>query len=388
LNWANRHEGGPEETMADGPAQTDPNGARQGKHLTKGLARRELVGALAAGAVVAATPAAVAAPSSRLATEEFRLPWSEPGVDIYVRNKRPAGVDRFAGDRILLYVHGATYPASTALDLPLGGMSAMDYLAGLGFDVYLVDLPGYGLSGRPAIMNAPAADNAPFMRTPDSAKVVGQVVDFITKRRGVEKIDLMGWSWGTSTMGLYTSTHNEKVNRLVLYAPQWLSRTPSLTGGGSGPLGAYRSVSRDSAKTRWLTGVPEDKKADLIPDGWFDQWADATFATDQVGAKQSPPVLRAPNGVVADSKEFWQSGKPLYDPGDIRVPVLIIHAEWDADLPSYQAQEYFTKLAHAPYKRFVELGEGTHTVMMEKNRMQFLHEVGAFLTEADPQALN
>jgi pimeloyl-ACP methyl ester carboxylesterase len=225
------------------------------------------------------------------------------------------------------------------------------------------------------------------MRTPDAAKVVGQVVDFITRRRGVEKINLMGWSWGTSTMGLYTSTHNDAVNRLILYAPQWLARTPALIGG-NGPLGAYRSVSRDNAKTRWLTGVPEDKKAELIPPGWFDQWADATFATDQAGAKQTPPVLRAPNGVVADSKEFWQAGKPLYDPGEIRVPVLIIHAEWDADLPSYQAQEYFTKLTHAPYKRFVELGEGTHTVMMEKNRMQFLHEIGAFLTEADPQALN
>ncbi len=36
----------------------------------------------------------------------------------------------------------------------------------------------------------------------------------------------------------------------------------------------------------------------------------------------------------------------------------------------------------------MELGEGTHTVMMEKNRMQFLREIAAFLTESDPQALN
>lgn len=370
--------------MSDRSSRTRPY--RDASQPGQGLPRRHLIGALAAGAAGAALPAA-AAPANRLETEEFRLPWSEPGIDIYVRNKRPAGIDRFPGDRILLYVHGATYPASTAFDLPLGGMSPMDYLADLGFDVYLVDLPGYGLSGRPKVMDAPASDNAPFMRTPDAAKVVGQVVDFILKRRGVEKIDLMGWSWGTSTMGLYTSTHNDTVNRLVLYAPQWLARTPALIGG-SGPLGAYRSVSRDSAKARWLTGVPEDKAAALIPPGWFDQWADATFATDAAGAKQSPPVLRAPNGVVADSKAYWQAGQPLYDPGEIRVPVLVIHAEWDADLPSYQAQEYFTKLTHAPYKRFVELGEGTHTVMMEKNRMQFLHAVGAFLTEADPQALN
>jgi hypothetical protein len=57
-------------------------------------------------------------------------------------------------------------------------------------------------------------------------------------------------------------------------------------------------------------------------------------------------------------------------------------------LPSDQARGYFAKLTDAPYKRFVELGEGTHTVMMEKNRMQFFHEVMNFLTESDPQALN
>ncbi len=353
------------------------------------LPRRGLLQGLAAFSLATASLPAVAAEaaSARIQTEEFRLPSAERGVDIYVRNKRPAGETKFGSDRILLYVHGATYPASTAFDLPLGGLSMMDYLAGKGFDVYLVDLPGYGLSGRPAQMSRPAADSAPFMRTPDAASVVGQVVDEILKRRSVSKINLMGWSWGTSTMGLYTSTHNDKVNRLVLYAPQWISRTPMLIGG-DGPLGAYRTVSRDSARDRWLKGVPEDKKTDLIPAGWFEQWADATFATDQEGAKQSPPVLRAPNGVIADSKDYWQAGKALYDPGEIRVPTLLIHAEWDADLPSYQAQEYFSKLTHAPYKRFIELGEGTHTVIMEKNRMQFFREVAGFLMESDPQALN
>jgi hypothetical protein len=63
-------------------------------------------------------------------------------------------------------------------------------------------------------------------------------------------------------------------------------------------------------------------------------------------------------------------------------------AEWDADLPSDQARGYFAKLTSVPYKRFVELGEGTHTIMMEKNRMQFFREVMNFLNESDPLALN
>lgn len=353
------------------------------------VGRRDIFRGLAAlGLGMAAAPALAREPTApSIEREEFRVPTVEPGIELYLRNKRPAGQSRFASDRILLYVHGATYPASTAFDLPLAGLSMMDYLAGLGFDVYLVDLPGYGFSSRPKQMDQPAADNPPFMRTADAAKAVGVAVDFILKRRGVEKLDLMGWSWGTSTMGLYTTTHNDKVGRLVLYAPQWLAKAPPNLGT-SGPLGAYRTVTRDSARDRWLKGVAEDKRAALIPPGWFEQWADATWATDKVGAALPNPVLRAPNGVVADSQDYWQAGKPLYDPGEIRVPTLVIHAEWDADLPSYQAQEYFTKLTNVPYKRFVELGEGTHTVMMEKNRMQFFREVAAFLQEPDPQALD
>ena len=60
-------------------------------------------------------------------------------------------------------------------------------------------------------------------------------------------------------------------------------------------------MTREQAKARWLNGVPEGKQAALIPAGWFEQWADATWATDPVGAKQNPPVVRAPNGTVQDT---------------------------------------------------------------------------------------
>ena len=154
------------------------------------------------------------------------------------------------------------------------------------------------------------------------------------------------------------------------------SRTPA------DKLGAYRTVSREAAKGRWLTGVPEDKKADLIPPGWFEAWADATFATDPVGSKQTPPALRAPNGTVQDTREFWSAGKALYDPAGIRVPTFLAHAEWDADLPSYMLHAYIAKLTNVPYKRYVEIGEGTHTVLMEKNRMQLFQTVQQFLDES------
>lgn len=125
----------------------------------------------------------------------------------------------------------------------------------------------------------------------------------------------------------------------------------------------------------------------MIPPGVFDQWWEATLATDPIGSKLNPPVVRAANGVTAEFVNYWLARKPFYDPGKITVPTLLIHAEWDADLPSAMAQAYFTRLTAAPYKRFVELGEGAHTVMLEKNRMQFFHEIFEFLSETDPTAL-
>jgi len=329
------------------------------------------------------TPALAAPP--QLETKSFTIPSVDPGIELYMRNKHPVGMTAFSADKTLLFIHGATYPAESAFDLPIDGVSMMDLIAEQGYDVFLVDVRGYGGSTRPPEMEQPAAANRPVTTSAEAAKDLGAAVDHVLKTRNIPKLDLMGWSWGTSTAGSYTSLHDEKINRLVLYAPAWLHEPPVAPGGD--PLGAYRMVGKDSAKARWLRGVSEEKAATLIPPGVFDSWWDATLATDPVGSKLDPPIVRAPNGVVEEFTNYWLAGKPYYDPGKITVPTLLIHAEWDADLPSYQAEAYFKQLTNVPYKRFVELGEGTHTVMLEKNRMQFFREIMSFLSESDPLLL-
>jgi pimeloyl-ACP methyl ester carboxylesterase len=314
---------------------------------------------------------------ANLVSEDLRIPSDTPGIELFLRNKHPKDRGASAG-RVLLYVHGATYPSETAFDLKLDGMSWMDYIAAQGWDVWLVDLRGYGRSTRPPEMDRPAKENEPLVTTDVAVRDVGAAVDYILKRRGIAKLSLLGWSWGTSIMGAYAAANNDKVDRLVLYAPLWLRNTPLLIGG-DGPLGAYRTVNRESAKKRWMTGVPEDKQAGLIPGGWFEAWADATWATDP-DAKASG-LLRAPNGVIRDVRDYWASGKTYYDAADIRVPTLLVKAEWDQDTPAYMAQALFPLLKNAPVKRYVEIGEGTHTVIMEKNRMQLFREVQLFLEE-------
>jgi alpha-beta hydrolase superfamily lysophospholipase len=46
------------------------------------------------------------------------------------------------------------------------------------------------------------------------------------------------------------------------------------------------------------------------------------------------------------------------------------------------AQALFPLLVNAPGKRFVMLAEGTHTIVMEKNRLELFKTVQAFLDEA------
>jgi pimeloyl-ACP methyl ester carboxylesterase len=335
---------------------------------------------LTAAAGVVAKPATAQSP--KIVVEETTVPASDPGIAIFVRNKRPAEMNSFRPERTVLFVHGATYPASAAFDLALDGMSWMDYIAARGYDVYLLDLRGYGRSTRPKVMSESPEANAPIVRGDTAVKDIGTVVDFILKRRNIARLNLLGWSWGTTLMATYTTGHADKVERLMLYAPVWIRQTPSLVQTGPGPLGAYRTVTRELAKQRWYTGVPEDKKATLIPVGWFDAWADATWATDPDGAKANPPVIRAPNGVVADGQDFFGAGKPYYDASKITVPTLLVDAEWDHDAPPYMAQTLFPLLVNSPSKRYVELAEGTHTIMMEKNRLELFETVQAFLDES------
>ena len=130
----------------------------------------------------------------------------------------------------------------------------------------------------------------PRFRYKDARADVAAVADHIRRRRGIDRLCLIGWSWGCATMGSFAAMHPDRVDRLVLFAPGWVRDGTSAADPG-GSLGAWRGVTREAALARWLNGVPEDKRDRLIPPGWFDRWADATFATDPTGAAMHPPVL-------------------------------------------------------------------------------------------------
>ena len=335
-------------------------------------------------AVLASCAAAPSAPeASAIAVEDFQVPSRTAGVDLFVRNKRPAGMQTFASDRIVLFVHGATFPSESTFDLALDGLSWMDFIARAGYDVYLVDVRGYGGSTRPAGDTEPGGRATPIATLAQAVEDVDAAVDFIRSRRKVDRIHLIGWSWGTQIMGRYATSHAEKVERLVLYAPLWQRRSEPAGARGVDVTRPYRHVNVAGVKSRWLAGVARDKQEHILPTAWFDTWVAANLATDPWGSKQTPPVMRAPNGVFADLQTpgDWV---PPYDPTAIRAPTLLIKAEWDADTPSYMAQTLFPLLVNAPQKQYVEIGEGTHSVLLERNRVHLFRTVQSFLGGPGP----
>ena len=167
------------------------------------IQRTAVVTVVALTAAAGFSSAGVAQPTVKIVTEQFMIDSGDPGIKLYVRNKRPEDLLQFTSEKTLLFVHGATQPAEATFDLPLEGMSWMDYIAQRGWDVYLVDVRGYGRSTRPPEMDQPAASNPPIVTTDVAVKDIGSAIDFILQRRGISRINLMGWSWGTVTRRLH-----------------------------------------------------------------------------------------------------------------------------------------------------------------------------------------
>lgn len=79
----------------------------------------------------------------------------EQFTEIYVREVVEAGTvlrGAAAADRVALFIHSAGTPAEVSFDVPYQDYSWMAYLAHAGFDVFAMDMTGYGRSTRPAAM--------------------------------------------------------------------------------------------------------------------------------------------------------------------------------------------------------------------------------------------
>lgn len=110
----------------------------------------------------------------------------------------------------LLFAHGVGF-ASHEFDVNVKDYSLARYFAKKGFNVYLLDIAGFGRSQEVKDGFMPDSDYA--------AEDIAAAARVILERSGRKSLDVLGWSWGTVTSGRFAAKYPELVHKLVLYAP-------------------------------------------------------------------------------------------------------------------------------------------------------------------------
>jgi len=310
-------------------------------------------------------------------------------AQLYVRERALAGgalrTSTF-GDRVVLFVHGAGTPAEVAFDVPYQDYSWMAFLARAGFDVFSVDMTGYGRSTRPAPMNdpcnlakdrqagfvaAPCAPGYPHTLTSVASDWadIGAAVDYIRALRHVERVSLVAWSRGGPRAGGYASQHPDKVRRLVILAP-----------------GYDRSAAANAADRTLADGVPMNTQSRQEFDANWDRQVGCTdqydraasnsvwtemLASDAVGATWGPGVRRAP-----EMTGTW----PAAMAAKLTTPFLMISGAHDKQVAPDRVRELYAD-AGSSEKVFVDLACSSHNAMWERNHLLLFRASAEWLTQ-------
>jgi len=352
------------------------------------MRNKNTAAAVASSLLIGFAPAALAQPSTGEASQTIltvdhyvpnrsQVPAIQgQTVQLYVRERvKPATVQRGAprDDRVVLFVHGAGTPAEVAFDVPYADYSWMAYLADAGFDVFSMDMTGYGRSTRPTVMNdvcnLSAEQQTALGRTPCGATHKAQlttiatdwddldaVVDYILELRDVPRVSLVGWSQGGPRAGGYASRNPDKVAKLVLLAPAYSRDSGQQPPQPSPAAGvAFNAQSHADFTANWQRQVGCANQYE--PAAAAAVWSEM-LKSDSVGATWGQGVRRAPNTTV------WGFGKAAVE--RMRTPTLMVTGVHDKQVQPERVREFFADLG-AENKVLLDLGCSSHNAMWEAN---------------------
>ena len=306
---------------------------------------------------------------------------------IYVREVAKAGGVLRGGpqpDRVVLFIHGAGTPSHVAFDVPFQGYSWMEYLANAGFDVFAMDMTGYGRSSRPPAMNDPCnlspeqqsqfgkrcvgtASPGPITTWASDWNDISAVVDYIRALRSADKLNLIGWSLGGPRTIGYTAEHLEKVRSVVLLAPAYNRNSSQSTRAQA----SFNTQSRQDFDANWdrQLGCPAQYEAPVREAVWK-----AMLESDPAGATWGPGVRRAPN--------TGSSGSMPTAVKKVTIPVLIVSAVHDVQAPAARLRELFEDLG-STQKVFLDLGCASHNIPGEVNRVHLFRASADWFTKGE-----
>jgi pimeloyl-ACP methyl ester carboxylesterase len=269
----------------------------------------------------------------------------------------------------------------------------MGYLADAGFDVFAMDMTGYGRSTRPSVMNdvcnLPAEQQTALGRgacKPTSEQQlttiasdwddIDAVVDYNRALRGVARVSLVGWSLGGPRTGGYTVLHADKVDKIVVLAPAYNRMStpqPPNPSPAKGP--AFNAQSHAEFVANWDRQVGcenqfEQAASDAV-------WG-AMLASDPVGATWGQGVRRAPNTTA------WGFGPDAAK--KLRVPMLMVAGIHDKQVAPERVHELYDDLA-SEQKVLLDLGCSSHNAMWERNHLLLFRASLEWLTSGTVQGM-
>jgi pimeloyl-ACP methyl ester carboxylesterase len=322
-------------------------------------------------------------------------------TQIYVREVVQAGTvlrNGPAPDRVVLFIHGAGTPAEVAFDVPYKDYSWMGYLARAGFDVFAMDMTGYGRSTRPTPMNDPCnlsrEQQAGFipglLAAPCSPSYsrqlttiasdwndIGAVVDHIRRIRRVDKVSLLAWSLGGPRAAGYAAQHPEKVDKLVLLAPGY-NRDASMSPPAQVPAvgAAMNTQSHDEFTANWdrQVGCPDQYDPAASESVWSEM-----IASDPVGATWAQGVRRAPQVTT------WGWNSTVVS--KTQIPTLMVSGAHDKQVPPDRVRNLYADLG-SPEKVFIDLACSSHNAMWERNHLLLFHASLEWLTKGSVNGMH
>jgi pimeloyl-ACP methyl ester carboxylesterase len=300
---------------------------------------------------------------------------------LYLRERIRAGATPDPS-KVVLFVHGAGTPAEVSFDVPYSTYSWMAYLAEAGYDVFSVDMEGYGRSQRPAAMadkcNLSVAQREQHKAPADCKRSheggstslasdwndITAAVNYVTKLRGTNKVSLVGWSQGGPRTGGWAAQNPERVNKLVVLAPAYnrnagLPPAPGAApgrGGAPNPA-AFNTQSEEEFTANWDKQAP--CKGQYDPAAKQSVWSEM-LASDPVGASWSPAGRRAP--VTAPSANWTAEMAKAF-----RIPTLMAVGVSDGQVNPQNVRNLYEDIGGD--KVFVELACSSHNAMWEKNHL-------------------
>jgi pimeloyl-ACP methyl ester carboxylesterase len=275
----------------------------------------------------------------------------------------------------VLFVHGSSFPSALAFDFQMEGMSWMDQLASKGFDVFALDLLGYGLSDRYPEMQG--SSRVPVGRAREVVRDVASAVEHILRVTGRQKVIVIGHSWGGSVAALYASQYPAKVSKLVMFAGI-TARAES--GRPVSPDAAYEEMSPSERIASMARLVPATEPPQLAPEVML-RWGDAWLASDRIGFHHGVGRVRFPSGPSQDVADL-KHGRPYYDPSAIQAPTLLIRGQWDAYPDNDDFTALLAQLTRAKGSKYIVVAQGTHVMHLERARHALYDAVLEFLEGA------